>query len=73
MVIKEDQQVWCISIFEKKTGSGASVREELVQELYKPVIKKSKRTKVYSKFKDNVWATDLAKMGSLSYFNSGVK
>ena len=41
-------------IFDKKTGSGASVNEELAQELCKPVIKKFKRRKVYAKFKDNV-------------------
>ena len=32
-------------IFDKKTGSGASVKEEVVQELHKPVIKKLKGRK----------------------------
>ena len=34
-------------IFDKKTGSGVSVNEQLAEELHKPVIKKIKRRKVY--------------------------
>ena len=60
-------------IFDKKTGSGASVNEELAQELHKPVIKKLRKRKVYVRFKDNFWAADFAEMGPLSYFNCGVK
>ena len=64
MDIKEYQQVWSIS-FLIKTGLGVSVNEQLVEELHKPVTKKFKRRKVYAKFKENIWATDLAKMQSL--------
>ena len=42
------------------------VEEQLVEELHKPVIKKFKKRKVYSRFKDNIWAADLAEMESLS-------
>ena len=56
----------------KKTGSGASGNKELAKELHRPVIKKFKR-RVYPRFKDNIWAADLAEMGSLSSFNRGVK
>ena len=45
--------------FEKKTGSGASVNEELAQKLHKPVIKKIKRRKVCSRIKVNIWVADL--------------
>ena len=48
---------------------GLSVNEQLAKELYKPVIKKFKRRKVYARFKDNIWATDLAEMESLSSKN----
>ena len=44
------------------------MNEELVQELQKPVIKKLKKT-VHAGFKNNIWAADLAKMGSLSSKN----
>ena len=52
--------------FDKNTGSGAKKNEELAQKLHKPVIKKFKRTRVYAIFQDNIWAADLAEMGSLS-------
>ena len=59
--------------FDKKTGSGISVNEQVAEELHKPVIKKSKRRKVYAKFEDNVWAADLAEMRSLSFENKNIK
>ena len=50
-----------------------SVNERLAEELHKPVIKKFKRRKVYTICKDNIWAVDLAEMGSLSSKNKNVK
>ena len=41
-------------IFDEKTGSGISVNEQLAEELHKPIIKKLKRRKVYTRFKDNI-------------------
>ena len=69
------------NFLDKKTGSGAiatikagaSVNEELAQQLHKPVIRKFKRRKIYTMFKDNIWAAGLAEMGSLSPKNRGVK
>ena len=46
--------------FVKKTGSRLCVNEQLAEELHKPVTKKLKRRKVYVRFKDNIWAADLA-------------
>ena len=37
------------------------------------MIKKSKRRKVYARFKDNIWTADSAEIGSLSSNNQGVK
>ena len=45
----------------------------LIQELLKAVIKKFKRRKAYARFKDNIWAADLAEIGSLSSKNHGAK
>ena len=63
--------------FDKKfKGSGVTTNEfnyQLANELHKPVIKKLKKRKVYSSFKDNIWGVDLADMQSLSKFNKGVK
>ena len=56
-----------------KKGSGISLNELLAEELHKPVIKKFKRRKVYARFKDRIWASDLAEMESLSSKNKYVK
>ena len=45
------------------------MNEKLVQESQKQVIKKFKRRKVYARFKGNIWAADLAEMGSLFSLN----
>ena len=36
--------------------------EQLTEELHKPNIRKFKKRKVYSAFKDNIWGADLADM-----------
>ena len=59
--------------FDKKTGSGVSLNEQLAEELHKPIAKKFKRRKVYARFKDNIWAADLSEIGSLSSKNKNVK
>ena len=59
--------------FDKKTGSGISLNEQLAKELNKPVIKKFKTRKFYARFRDNIWVTDLNKKRSLSYKNKNVK
>ena len=61
--------------FDEKTGSGAkaSAIEELSQELHKLIMKRFKRRRVYAKFKDNIWAADLAEMGSFFSEDWGVK
>ena len=51
--------------FDMKTGSGINVNEQLAGELHRPAIKKFKRRKIYARFKDNIWAADLAEMESL--------
>ena len=35
---------------------------QLAEELHKPIIKKFKKRKAYSGFKDNIWGADLADM-----------
>ena len=63
------------TFFDKKTGSygRANLNEVLAQELHKPVIKEFERRKVQARFKYNIWAADLAEMGSLSSENRGVE
>ena len=68
--------------FDKKSkGSGAKhvnnkvipQNEQLADELHKPIIRKFKKRKVYSAFKDNIWAADLADMQLLSRYNKGIR
>ena len=47
--------------------------QQLANEPHKPIIKKFKRRKVYSSFKDNIWGVDLADMSLTSKFNKGIK
>ena len=63
--------------FDKKSrGSGLANNNENIQladELHKPNIRKFKKRKVYSSFKDNIWGADLADMQLLSKFNKGFR
>ena len=46
---------------------------QLSNELHKPIIRKFKKRKVYSSFKDNIWGVDLADMQLISKHNQGVR
>ena len=62
--------------FDKKSSESGTVNElnyQLANELHKPIIKKFKKRKVYSSFRDNIWGVDLADMQSLSKYNKGIK
>ena len=41
--------------------------------MHKPIIKKFKKRKVYSRFRDNIWGADLADMQLMSKFNKGFR
>ena len=55
------------------SGKGMENNKILAEELHKPVIKKFKKRKVYSQFKDKIWGVDLADMQSLSKKSKGIK
>ena len=62
--------------FDKKSsGSGVDGEPnyQLANELHRQLIRKCKRRKVYSSFRDNIWGADLADMQSLSKYNKGIK
>ena len=60
---------------EKSSGSCFSNEPnyQLTNELHKPIIKKFKKRKVYSWFRDHIWGVDLADMQSLNKYNKGMK
>ena len=70
-----------VSPDKKSVGSGAKrintkitpQNEQLAEELHKPIIRKFKKRKVYSTFKDNIWGVDLADMQLLSKYNKGIR
>ena len=66
------------NFFRKKSKvSGVNIplefNEQLAKELHKPIIRKFKKRKVYSGFKDNIWGADLADMQLISKFNKGFR
>ena len=48
-------------------------KEQLANELLKPIIRKFRKGKVYSSFKDNIWGVDLADMQLTSKQNKGIR
>ena len=62
--------------FDKKSKGSGIINEpnyQLANELHKPIIRKFKKRKVYSSFRENIWGVDLADMQSLSKYNKGIK
>ena len=62
--------------FDKKSKGGGIANEpnyQLANELHKPIIRKFKKRKVYSRFKDNIWGADLADMQLIIKFNKGFR
>ena len=62
--------------FDKKSKGSGIINEpnyQLANELHKPIIRKFKKSKVYSSFRDNIWGVDLADMYTLSKYNKGIK
>ena len=60
---------------EKSSGSDVATEPNyrLANELHRQIIRKFKRRKVYSSFRDNVCGVDLAGIQSLSKYNKGIK
>ena len=62
--------------FDKKS-SGSDVATapsyQLANELHRQIIRKFKRRKVYSSFRNNIWGVDVADMQSLSKYNKTIK
>ena len=50
-----------------------SQNAQLAEELHKPIIRKFRKRKVYSAFKDNIWGADLADMQLITKFNKGFR
>ena len=77
------ESAWIIyKLFDKKfaslnksSGSGTAneTNYQLANELHKRIIRKLKKQKVYSCFRNSIWDVDLAEMQSLKKYNKGNK
>ena len=58
----------------KSSGSGVNAEPnyQLANELHWQIIRKFKRCKVYSSFRDNIWGVGLADMQSLIKYNNKI-
>ena len=61
------------NFFENKSKGSGILNQQIANDLHKPIIKKFKRRKVYSSYKDNIWGFDLAYMDLISKYNKGIK
>ena len=61
------------TFFNKKTGSGARVIEQLSEEFLKTIIKQLKRRKVYAKSDSNILTADITEIVSWSSKDKNVK
>ena len=62
--------------FDKKSSGTGVVNEpnyQLANEFHKPIIRKLKKRKNFSSFRDNIWGVDLADLQSLSKYDKGNK
>ena len=65
--------------FDKKSASlaGSGINsisnQQLADEFHKPIIRKFKRGKVYSSFKDNIWGAGLGDMQLISKYNKKIR
>ena len=77
MVTKKDLDQWFTSFLIKSLVEVVLPlglpTNQLANELHRQVIRKFKRRKVYSSFRDNMCGIDLADMKSLSKYNKGIK
>ena len=57
----------------KGSGTNSMSNKQFTNGLHKPIIRKTKKRKVYSSFKDNIWGVDLADMQLTSQYNKGIR
>ena len=63
----------CKFFNKKSKGAGIKENQKLANELHKPIIRKFKRRKVNSFFKDNILGCDVADMQLISKYKKGIK
>ena len=59
--------------FDKRSKGSGLKNQQLAHKLHKPIIRKFKKRKVYSSFKDNILGADLAGIQLISKHNKGIR
>ena len=49
------------------------INQQLAEKIYNTIMRKFKKRKVYSSFKDNIWGADLANMDLVSKHNKAIQ
>ena len=49
------------------------LNQQLTEKIYNTIMRKFKKRKVYSSFKDNIWGADLANMDLVSKHNKAIQ
>ena len=57
----------------KGSGINSISNQQFADELHKPIIRRFRRRKVYSSFKDNILGADLTDMQSISKYNKRIR
>ena len=74
MAIKEDQLQWFKSFLIKNLVEVVLLLDQIINQQINYINRLLKNLrKVYSSFRDNIWAVDLADMQSFSKYNKGIK
>ena len=65
-------------VFDKKSkGTGIKKKikknKQFANEIYKLIIRRFKKRRVYSSFKDNIWDVDLDDIQLISKYNKGIR
>ena len=55
------------------TNKSLSQNQHLAEELHKSIIRKFKKRKLHSLFKDNIWRADLLDIQLICRYNKGIK
>ena len=70
---KKTKGIGITMLANKSAIKSINQNEQLAEELHRPIIRKFKKRKVYSAFKENIWGADLADMQLISKFKKGFR
>ena len=57
----------------KGSGIKSMSNRQIVNEIHKPIIRRFKKRKVHSSFKDNIWGAYLTDMQLINKYNKGIR